>query len=150
MISRHHADIRLEEQLFNTLRDDLPECSVLHPSVESLVREFELDMVKNRNTPNDWHQSYVSCSLCQHQCLVLYAHSRLHVSQVLMVFIIPLPMNISTGTMRQFNGIKTLLSIILVWPRLWKASGNQLREEINQPFVLQPLTTQTTGFIFSA
>lgn len=60
-VNPHHTDIRMEEQLFNELRDTLPGCSVLHSSVESLVRDFEQGMM---NAPQeDWHQSYVSYSV---------------------------------------------------------------------------------------
>ena len=60
-VTADHADIRLHRNLYEQVRDKFPECSVLHPCVESLVKEFEQSMVKGKaNVTADWFDNYVS------------------------------------------------------------------------------------------
>lgn len=60
-VTADHADIRLNSSLFQKMRVRFPECSVLHPSVESLVQEFEqaMEQRSKANTSLDWFEKYV-------------------------------------------------------------------------------------------
>ena len=59
-VTADHADIRLPNKMFNRIRGQFPECSVLHSNVESLVQEFEQKMLKRVNASAEWHDEYVS------------------------------------------------------------------------------------------
>ena len=51
----------MHNDLYEQMRDKFPECKVLHPSVEVLVREAEM-MMKGRLNAT-WFEEYVSLSL---------------------------------------------------------------------------------------
>ena len=54
------ADIRMKRELYRELKVVYPECSILHSSVEELVREAEREM-RPKNLTADWFEEYVSC-----------------------------------------------------------------------------------------
>ena len=54
-----YADLRMHNNLYEQMRDKFPECKVLHPSVEALVREAETMMEKQRLNAT-WFEDYVS------------------------------------------------------------------------------------------
>ena len=53
------ADIRMKKELYRELKVVYPECSILHSSVEELVREAEREM-RPKNLTADWFEEYVS------------------------------------------------------------------------------------------
>ena len=58
-----HADVRLHYSLYQSMRDQLPECTVLHASVEALVQQWERNMEetsKSNKTAAGWFEEYVS------------------------------------------------------------------------------------------
>ncbi len=58
-----HADVRLHYSLYQSMRDQLPECTVLHASVEALVQQWERNMEetsKFNKTAAGWFEEYVS------------------------------------------------------------------------------------------
>ena len=61
-VTGEHADVRLHYSLYQSMRDKLPECTVLHASVETLVQQWERNMeeTSNLNKTVGWFEEYVS------------------------------------------------------------------------------------------
>ena len=56
-----HADVRLHYSLYQSMRDQLPECTVLHASVEALMQQDDRNMERsNLDKTAGWFEEYVS------------------------------------------------------------------------------------------
>ena len=58
-VTGEHADVRLQYSLYQTLRNKLPKCTVLHTNVETLVQQFEKNTEKQSKNAT-WFEAYVS------------------------------------------------------------------------------------------
>ncbi len=59
-----HADVRLHYSRYQSMRDQLPECTVLHASVEALMQQDDRNMERsNLDKTAKWFEEYVSVIL---------------------------------------------------------------------------------------
>ncbi len=63
-VTGEHADVRLQYSLYQTLRNKLPKCTVLHANVETLVQQIEKTMENRSKVNAEWFEEYVSALKC--------------------------------------------------------------------------------------